>query len=167
MTVHTSSIILSTEAIGLRPVQLAWLAAAVFVVSAGYGALMPLLPGWMTPMLPSATATEIARHIGFLSGVYSAGVLVGAPLWGVAADRVGPGRVLIIGLVGYVASLLLMLVPALTGLWGIYALRGTTGFFVTGSSAQTGVRHGTQANQWHASLCSTFAPSIPAQPAFV
>lgn len=32
--------------------------------------------------------------------------------------------------VGYVASLLLMLVPALAGLWGIYALRGTTGFFV-------------------------------------
>ena len=130
MTVHTSSIILSTEAIGLRPVQLAWLAAAVFVVSAGYGALMPLLPGWMTPMLTGATATEIARHIGFLSGVYSAGVLIWAPLWGVVSDRVGRGRILIIGLVGYVASLLLMLVPALAGLWGIYALRGATGFFV-------------------------------------
>ena len=130
MTVHTSPIILSTEAIGLRPVQLAWLAAAVFVVSAGYGALMPLLPGWMTPMLPGATATGVARHVGFLSGVYSAGVLVGAPLWGVVSDRVGRGRILIIGLVGYVASLLLMLVPAFAGLWGIYALRGATGFFV-------------------------------------
>lgn len=120
----------AAEPADLRPVQLAWLAAAVFVVSAGYGALLPLLPGWLTSMTPGATATEIARHIGFLSGVYSAGVLVGAPLWGIAADRIGPGRVLIIGLVGYVGSLLLMLVPALAGLWGIYALRGMTGFFV-------------------------------------
>lgn len=81
-------------------------------------------------MLPGATAAEVARHVGFLSSVYSAGVLVGAPLWGAVADRAGPGRVLIIGLVGYVASLLLMLVPAMAGLWGIYTLRGTTGFFV-------------------------------------
>lgn len=130
MTAHASPLILSAESAGLRPVQLAWLAAAVFVVSAGYGALMPMLLGWMTPMLPGATAAEVARHVGFLSGMYSAGVLVGAPLWGVVADRAGPGRVLIIGLVGYVASLLLMLVPAMAGLWGIYALRGTTGFFV-------------------------------------
>jgi MFS family permease len=114
----------------LRPVQLGWLAAAVFVVAAGYGALLPLLPGWLTGMMPSATATEIARHIGFLSGVYSAGVLVGAPLWGFVADRAGRARILIIGLVGYVASLLLMLIPAMAGLWGIYALRGMTGFFV-------------------------------------
>lgn len=121
---------LSAEAAGLRLVQLAWLASAVFVVSAGYGALMPLLPGWLTPMMPAATAAEVARHVGFISGAYAAGVLVGAPLWGILSDRVGRGRILLIGLVGYVASLLLLLVPALAGVWGIYALRGTTGFFV-------------------------------------
>ena len=130
MTVHTSPIMLSIEPVGLRPVQLAWLAAAVFVVAAGYGALLPLLPAWLASMMPGGTATEVARHVGLLAGVYSAGVLVGAPLWGVVADRTGPGRVVIIGLVGYVASLLLLLVPALASLWGIYALRGTTGFFV-------------------------------------
>lgn len=118
------------EPADLRPVQLAWLAAAVFVVSAGYGALMPLLPGWLAAMMPGATASEIARHVGFLSGVYAAGVLVGAPLWGLVSDRAGRGRILIIGLVGYVASLLLLLVPEFAGLWGIYALRGMTGFFV-------------------------------------
>ena len=130
MTTHTPSLTLSAEPADLRPVQLAWLAAAVFVVSAGYGALLPLLPGWLTSLMPGATTTEIARHIGFLSGVYSAGVLVGAPLWGVVSDRVGRGRILVIGLVGYVASLLLMLVPEFSGLWGIYVLRGATGFFV-------------------------------------
>ena len=115
---------------GLRPVQLAWLAAAVFIVSAGYGALLPVLPAWLASMMPGVNAAEVGRHVGFLSGVYAAGVLIGAPLWGVVSDRVGRGRILIIGLVGYVASLLLLLVPSMAGLWAIYALRGTTGFFV-------------------------------------
>lgn len=109
---------------------MAWLAAAVFVVSVGYGALLPLLPAWLAPMLPGATAFDIARHVGFLSGVYAAGVLVGAPLWGLISDRTGRGRILIIGLVGYIVTLLLLLLPELVGLWGIYALRGMTGFFV-------------------------------------
>ena len=115
---------------GLRPVQLAWLAGSVFIVSAGYGALLPVLPGWLALMMPGASASEVGRHVGFLSGAYAAGVLLGAPLWGIVSDRVGRGRILLIGLVGYVASVLLLLIPAMAGLWGIYALRGTTGFFV-------------------------------------
>ena len=35
----------ATETAGLRPVQVAWLAGSVFIVSAGYGALLPVLPG--------------------------------------------------------------------------------------------------------------------------
>ncbi len=114
----------------LRPWQLIWLAAAVFVISAGYGALLPQWQGWLGVLNPGATSTAISRHIGFLSGMYTAGVLVGAPLWGMLADRIGLGRVLIIGLLGYVASLLVMLIPETETLWGIYALRLTTGFFV-------------------------------------
>jgi MFS family permease len=114
----------------LRLWQLVWLAAAVFVISAGYGALLPQWQGWLAILSPGATSTAMSRHIGFLSGTYTAGVLVGAPLWGMLADRIGLGRVLLIGLVGYVASLLLMLVPQFETLWGIYALRAATGFFV-------------------------------------
>lgn len=115
---------------GLRPWQLVWLAAAVFVISAGYGALLPQWQGWMSILNPGTTATAVSRHIGFLSGMYTAGVLVGAPLWGMLADRVGRGRVLIFGLVGYVTSLLVMMIPRFETLWGIYALRAATGFFV-------------------------------------
>jgi MFS family permease len=118
---------------GLRPVQLGWLAGSVFIVSAGYGALLPVLPGWLASMMPGASASEVGRHVGFLSGVYAAGVLLGAPLWGIVSDRVGRGRILIIGLVGYVASSLLLLIPSMaggSGIAGLYALRGTTGFFV-------------------------------------
>ena len=120
----------TAEPAGLGPVQVAWLAGAVFIVSAGYGALLPVLPGWLALAIPEVSAAEIGRHVGFLSGVYAAGVLLGAPLWGVMSDRFGRGRILIIGLVGYVASLLLLLLPAMAGLWGIYGLRGMTGFFV-------------------------------------
>ena len=121
------------QPVGLRPVQLAWLAGSVFIVSAGYGALLPVLPAWLASMMPGASASEVGRHVGFLSGVYAAGVLLGAPLWGIISDRVGRGRILIIGLVGYVASSLLLLMPSIaseSGISGLYALRGTTGFFV-------------------------------------
>ena len=120
----------SAEPGALRPLQLFWLAGAVLVVSAGYGALMPLLPGWLGPLMQGAPASEIARHVGFLSGVYAAGVLVGAPLWGLVSDRVGHSRILFVGLIGYVASQLLLMIPALAGVWGIYMLRATAGFFV-------------------------------------
>ena len=114
----------------LTPLQVAWLAAAIFAVSAGFGALMPVLPAWLATLMPRATAAEVARHVGFLSGAYAVGVLLGAPLWGVVGDRVGHGRILILGLVGYVVSSLLLLIPALTAMAGMYALRGATGFFV-------------------------------------
>ena len=123
----------AAQSAGLRPVQMGWLASSVFIVSAGYGALLPVLPGWLASVMPGASASEVGRHIGFLSGVYAAGVLLGAPLWGIVSDRVGRGRILIIGLVGYVASSLLLLIPSMaggSGIVGLYALRGTTGFFV-------------------------------------
>ena len=114
----------------LKSIQVAWLAAAIFAVSAGFGALMPVLPAWLTTLMPGATAAEVARHVGFLSGAYAVGLLLGAPLWGTVGDHVGHRRILMLGLVGYVASSLLLLVPALSLVWGMYALRGATGFFV-------------------------------------
>ena len=38
---------------------MAWLAAAVFVVSAGYGALMPLLPAWRAPWMTADGQAEV------------------------------------------------------------------------------------------------------------
>ena len=115
----------------LRPVQLLLLAGAVSVVSAGYGALMPLLPAWRSQQMPDLSTTEIARQVGFLSGAYTAGVLVGAPMWGMISDRLGWPHILIVGLVGYVASLLsLLLLPSSGWFWAIYALRAAAVLFV-------------------------------------
>lgn len=120
----------STRPAELGRWQLGWLAAAVFVVSAGYGALMPLLPAWLDSLMAADAKADIARHIGLLSGAYTAGVLLGAPIWGVLSDRFGRRRILLGGLVGYVLSLLPLLRPEWTGLVGIYAMRAATGFFV-------------------------------------
>ena len=117
------------ECADLRPVQLLFLAAAVFVVSAGYGALLPLLPGWLAQQMPGSTPGEVARHVGFLGGAYTAGILIGAPIWGWISDRLGRPRILSFGLVGYVASLLLLL-PSTDQLWTIYVLRASAGLFV-------------------------------------
>ncbi len=118
------------EAPDLRPLQLFFLAGAVFVVSAGYGALLPLLPAWLAQIMPGSTPGDVARHVGFLSGAYTAGVLVGAPIWGLISDRQGRPRILIFGLVGYVTSLLLLLLPSMGSLWAIYVLRAAAGLFV-------------------------------------
>ncbi len=114
----------------LRPLQLFFLAAAVFVVAAGYGSLLPLLPAWLARIMPGATAAELSRQVGFLSAAYTAGVLVGAPIWGVTSDRLGQPRILVVGLLGYVTSLLLLLPTSMSGLWVLYGLRASTGFFV-------------------------------------
>ena len=118
------------ELADLRPLQLFFLAAAVFVVSAGYGSLLPLLPGWLAQQMPDSTPAEVARHVGFLSGAYTAGVLIAAPVWGLISDRIGRPRILVAGLVGYVASLLLLLLPSMENLWAIYGLRTAAGLFV-------------------------------------
>jgi MFS family permease len=125
-----SNTIIKTGEADLRPLQLFFLAAAVFVVSAGYGALLPLLPGWLSVQIPGSTPGEVARHVGFLSGAYTAGVLVGAPIWGLISDRLGRPRILVLGLVGYAASLLLLLLPSMNALWAIYVLRAAAGLFV-------------------------------------
>jgi MFS family permease len=122
--------IAAPEPADLRPLQLFFLAAAVFVVSAGYGSLLPLLPAWLVQQMPGSAPAEVSRHVGFLSGAYTAGVLVGAPIWGLISDRIGRPRILIAGMIGYVASLLLLLLPSLGSLWAIYGLRTGAGLFV-------------------------------------
>ncbi len=114
----------------LQRSEVAWLAMAVFVVSSGYGALLPVMPGWLLSIVPSASSAEVARHVGQLGAVYALGLLLGAPMWGFLSDRAGRNVILMTGLLGYVASLVALLLPQTPGLWELYALRGSAGFFV-------------------------------------
>jgi MFS family permease len=74
---------------GLSNAGLNVLAAAAFVVSVGYGALLPVLPGWLASLAPSSSASTIAQQVGQLTGIYMLGVFVGALAGGYLSDWTG------------------------------------------------------------------------------
>lgn len=105
--------------------SVAILAAATFVVSLGYGALIPVLPGWLGSLAPSSAAT-IANQVGELSGVYMLGVFVGALATGHLSDRVGRRPVLLAGLIVFLVALLATVHAS--SLEVLFALRFIAGF---------------------------------------
>lgn len=101
---------------------------AVFTVGAGYGLLLPLLPYLIERLLGSrATEGDISWHTGLLTSVYTLAIFLFAPVWGWFSDRYGRRRILLIGLLGFGAS---MLVFSFTeNLPAIYAERFVSGLF--------------------------------------
>jgi len=111
---------------GLSGAGVAVLAAAVFVVSVGYGALIPVLPGWLASLEPSLSASTIAEQVGELSGIYMLGVFVGALAAGYLSDWVGRRPVLLAGLTVFLGALLATV--HVESLVSLYALRFLAGF---------------------------------------
>jgi len=74
------------------------LAGVVLIGMTGFGVFLPIFPFLSLELGATPTATTIAM------GAYSLGQLISSPLWGRLSDRVGRKPVLIIGLVGGVAS---------------------------------------------------------------
>jgi MFS family permease len=106
----------------------AGLAAAAFVVSLGYGALMPVLPGWLAGFDPSLSAASIARYVGELSGIYMLGVFAGALAGGWVSDRVGRRVVLLTGLLVFgLAQLAMVHSSSLVTLYALRLLAGLAG----------------------------------------
>ncbi len=101
------------------------LAAAAFLVSLGYGALMPVVPGWLFALQPSFSEATISRYVGELAGIYMLGVFVGALAAGYASDALGRRSVLLCGLVVFVLAQLALVHMERTV--AIYALRFLAG----------------------------------------
>ena len=80
---------------------MAWLGAAVFVVSLGYGAGLPLLKLYLAQYVPEARPETIARNVGALGGVYTFALFLFAPWWGRLSDRVGRSVVLMAGFAAF------------------------------------------------------------------
>jgi MFS family permease len=102
--------------------------AAVFTVSVGYGVVLPRLPRLIERLLgPGVEAAQVSWHTGLLTAVYTASLFLFAPLWGRLADRRGPRGVLLLGLLGFGATMLVFsLVESLTA---GYAARFLSGVF--------------------------------------
>ncbi len=96
--------------------------AAVFVVSLGYGVVLPVLP-----FVLARARVPVAWHTGLLTGVYMLALFLFAPLWGYVSDRIGRRTVILFGLVGFSAAMLWF--AQARGLAVVYGARAFAGVF--------------------------------------
>ena len=109
-------------------VTLATLMLAVFTVSIGYGVVLPLLPYLVERLLGAGVdVAQVSRHTGLLTAVYTLGLFLFAPMWGRLSDRRGSRGVLLIGLLGFGATMLVF--SFVENLAAVYAERFLSGLF--------------------------------------
>ena len=85
------------------------LPASLFVVSIGFGIILPVLPFYAErPAMASDSSHKMmVVHVGLLTGVFSLMQLLFASLWGRLLDHLGRRHILLLGMVGYGAAHLL------------------------------------------------------------
>jgi len=101
---------------------------AVFVVSIGYGVVLPLLPSLIERLLGAGVkAAQVSRHTGLLTAVYTLSLFLFAPLWGRLSDRRGPRGVLLTGILGFGITMLVF--SFVESLAAVYTERFLSGVF--------------------------------------
>ena len=120
---------LSTQRpVGMPRATLATLMLAVFTVSVGFGVVLPLLPDLIERLLGTGVdAAQVSRHTGLLTAVYTFSLFLFAPMWGRLSDRRGARGVLLVGLLGFGASMLIF--SFIESLIAVYVERFLSGLF--------------------------------------
>lgn len=116
-----------SDAMSMPPTTLAVLILAVFTIAAGYGIALPILPFLVGELVGPAATGEVSRHTGLLSGTYTLAMFLFAPVWGRLSDGYGRRPILVLGIIGLGASLLILAVFA--SLFALYAERFLSGLF--------------------------------------
>lgn len=107
---------------------MAVLMMSVFTVSMGFGIILPLLPYQIERLLSTGGgAAQITRATGLLTGLYTLSQFLFAPAWGRMSDRYGRRPILLIGLVGFSATMLTF--AFVENLVAVYAERFLSGMF--------------------------------------
>lgn len=107
---------------------MATLMLAVFTVSVGFGVVLPLLPHLIERLLGAGVdASQVSRHTGLLTAVYTFSLFLFAPVWGRLSDRHGPRGVLLSGLLGFGVTMLVF--SFIESLAAVYAERFLSGMF--------------------------------------
>jgi len=101
--------------------------AAVFVVSLGYGVVLPVLPFVLTDALGEGERALVAWHTGMLTGVYMLALFLFAPVWGRISDHAGRRSVILLGLAGLSGAMMWFAVAR--GLVFVYGARVFAGVF--------------------------------------
>jgi len=113
---------------GVAASTMAALMLAAFTVSAGFGVVLPLLPYLIERLLGAGVeVAQVSRHTGLLTAVYTLSLFLFAPLWGRRSDRHGARGVLLVGLLGFGATMLVF--SFVESLAAVYAERFLSGMF--------------------------------------
>lgn len=79
------------------------LLGCLFVVTLGYGVLLPILPFFLEQIAENTTnADNVSFHFGILTAIYPVTLVVLAPFWGRISDRIGHKALMLIGLSGFI-----------------------------------------------------------------
>jgi MFS family permease len=107
---------------------MAVLMLSVFTVSMGYGIILPLLPYLIERLLGTdGDAAQVSRSTGLLTSLYTLSLFLFAPAWGRMSDRYGRRPILLIGLIGFGATMLTF--AFIESLPAVYAERFLSGLF--------------------------------------
>jgi len=101
----------------------------LFVVMLGYGIVIPILPFYIESM--DAGGTEL----GLLTASYAVMRLIFGPIWGSLSDRLGRKPILLIGIFGYVVTMLWF--GLATQLWMLFAARILSGILSSATAPTT------------------------------
>jgi MFS family permease len=88
-------------------IRLFLLLAAAFTIAVGYGVILPVLPFFLERLTAEAGRLSVSWHTGMLTGVYMFTLFVFAPMWGYVSDRLGRRPVILLGLAGFSATMVL------------------------------------------------------------
>jgi MFS family permease len=88
-------------------IRLFLLLAAAFTIAVGYGVILPVLPFFLERLTAEAGRFSVSWHTGMLTGVYMFTLFVFAPMWGYVSDRLGRRPVILLGLAGFSATMVL------------------------------------------------------------
>jgi DHA1 family multidrug resistance protein-like MFS transporter len=102
---------------------------ALFVVTLGFGVVMPIIPFYMERL--GAGGTEL----GLLVASYAVMRLVFGPIWGGVSDRVGRKPILMLGVLGY--GITMIGFGLATALWMMFAARILSGVLSSATSPTT------------------------------
>ena len=115
-------------AAGIPTSTMATLMASVFTVSMGFGIILPLLPYLIERLLgPAGDVSQVSRSTGLLTGLYMLSLFLFAPIWGHLSDRFGRRIVLLIGLIGFSATMVTFSI--IENLYVVYVERFLSGMF--------------------------------------
>jgi MFS family permease len=107
---------------------MAVLMLSVFTVSMGFGVVLPLLLYLIERLLGTGVdAAQVSRSTGLLTGLYTLSLFLFAPAWGRMSDRHGRRSILLIGLIGFGATMLTF--AFIENLPAVYAERFLSGMF--------------------------------------